>query len=41
MTAETNGLLEESRFDLDETGVVRVFFSAGEVAIATINKYIR
>ena len=41
MTAESNGLLEESRFDLDENGEVRVFFRAGAEAIATINKYIR
>ena len=41
MTAESNGLLEESRFDLDENGEVRVFFRAGAEAIATINNYIR
>lgn len=41
MTAESNGLLEEARFELDENGEVRVFFRAGAEAIATINKYIR
>lgn len=41
MTAESNGLLEESRFELDETGEVRVYFRANAEAIATINKYIR
>ena len=41
MTAESNGLLEESRFDLDENGEVRVFFRAGAEAIATTNKYNR
>lgn len=41
MTAESNGLLEESRFELDKNGEVRVFFRAGAEAIATINKYIR
>lgn len=41
MTAESNGLLEESRFDLDDNREVRVFFRANADGIATINKYIR
>ena len=41
MTAESNGLLEESRFELDEAGEVRMFFRAGAESIATINNYIR
>ena len=41
MTAESNGLLEESRFELDEAGDVRMFFRAGAESIATINNYIR
>ncbi len=41
MTAESNGLLEESRFDLDGNGEVRVFFRANAEGAATINKYIR
>lgn len=41
MTAESNGLLEESRFDMDERGDVRVFFRACAESIATINNYIR
>ena len=41
MTAESNGLLEESRFELDDNNEVRGFFRAGADAIATINKYIR
>lgn len=41
MTAESNGLLEESRFELDEAGEVRMFFRANADGMATINKYIR
>ena len=41
MTAESNGLLEESRFELDEEGEVRMFFRSNEEGIATISKYIR
>ena len=41
MAAESNGLLEESRFELDEAGEVRMFFRAGAESIATINNYIR
>lgn len=41
LTAEVNGLLEETRYDLDESGEVRVFFRAHEEGAATINKYIR
>ena len=41
MTAESNGLLEESHFELDDSGEVRIYFRANEEAIATINKYIR
>lgn len=40
MTAEVNGLLEETRFDLDQQGQVRVFFRAHAEGAATINKYI-
>lgn len=40
MTAETNGLLEESRFDLDDNGEVRVYFRAPVDGAATINRYI-
>lgn len=40
MTAETNGLLEEARFDLDDQGDVRVYFRAPEDGKATINRYI-
>lgn len=41
MTAEANGLLEETRFELDESNTLRVYFRAHEEGAATINKYIR
>lgn len=40
MTAVANGLLEESRFDLDDAGEVRMYFKAHVEGAATINKYI-
>jgi len=41
MTAEANGLLEETRFDLDKAGALRVYYHAHEDGAATINKYIK
>jgi hypothetical protein len=41
MTGEANGLLEESRFDLDEKGELRVYYRAHEEGAATINSYIK
>jgi DNA-binding PadR family transcriptional regulator len=41
MTAEANGLLEESRFDMDESNELRVYFRAHEEGAATINRYIK
>jgi len=41
MTAEANGLLEETRFELDQTGRLRVYYYAHEEGAATINKYIK
>ena len=41
MTAEKNGLLAESRFDLDSHGVLRVYYYAHEDGKSTINKYIK
>lgn len=41
MTAEANGLLEESRFDLDSSNELRVYYRAHEEGAATINKYIK
>ena len=40
LTAEANGLLEESRFDLDEDGELRLFFRAHAEGVETINRYI-
>ncbi|GAB6181275.1 hypothetical protein JCM14036_25940 [Desulfotomaculum defluvii] len=40
MTGEANGLLEETRYDLDEKGELRVYYRAHEEGAATINKYI-
>ncbi|WP_320172228.1 hypothetical protein [Maridesulfovibrio sp.] len=41
MTAEANGLIEESRFDLDSNQDLRVYYRAHEEGAATINKYIK
>ncbi|WP_136799079.1 hypothetical protein [Desulfosediminicola ganghwensis] len=41
MTAEANGLLEESRFDLDSNDDLRVYYRAHEEGAATINNYIK
>ncbi|MCP4337478.1 MAG: hypothetical protein GY799_00990 [Desulfobulbaceae bacterium] len=41
MTAEANGLLEESRFDLDSNNELRVYYRAREEGAITINKYIK
>lgn len=41
MTAEANGLLEETRFDLDSKGELRVYYHAHEEGAATINKYVK
>lgn len=41
MTAEANGLLEESRFELDSQNELRVYFRAHDEGAATINKYIK
>lgn len=41
MTAEANGLLEETRFKMDNTGNLRVYYHAHEEGAATINKYIK
>ena len=40
LTAEANGLLEESRYDLDDEGQVRMFFRAHAEGAATITRYI-
>lgn len=41
MTAEANGLIEETRFELDEDGELVVYYHAHEEGAATINKYIK
>lgn len=41
MTAEANGLLEETRFELDQAGVLKVYYHAHESGAATINRYIK
>ena len=41
MTAEANGLLEETRFDMDDNNQLRIYYRAHEEGAATINKYIK
>ncbi len=41
MTAEANGLLEETRFDMDSGNELRVYYRAHEEGAATINQYIK
>ena len=40
MTAEVNGLLKETRFELDDKDELKVYYSVPEDGIETINKYI-
>ena len=40
MTAAANGLIEESRFELDSNNELNVYFRAHADGAATINKYI-
>lgn len=41
MTANKNGLIEESRFDLDANDEVRIYYRATDEQKATINSYIK
>lgn len=41
MTAEANGLLEETRFEMDQADQLRIYYHAHEEGAATINKYIK
>ncbi|SHH86495.1 hypothetical protein [Clostridium grantii] len=41
MTAEANGLIEETRFQLDENKELKVYYHAHAEGAETINKYIR
>lgn len=40
MTAEVNGLIEETGYELENDGDVKVFFRAHPEGAATINSYI-
>ncbi len=40
LTAEANGLIEETRFDLDNNNELRVYYHAHAEGAETINKYI-
>ena len=41
LTAEANALLEETRFEMDKTDVLRIYFKAHKEGADTINKYIK
>lgn len=41
MTAEANGLLEETRFEMDANNELKVYYRAHEEGAATINHYIK
>lgn len=41
MTAKANGLIEESRLDLDKDGNLVIYYRALEDGIAAINSYIK
>ncbi len=41
MTAEANGLLEETKFDMDSNNELRVYYKASEEGTATILHYIK
>lgn len=41
MTAEANGLIEETRFELDQNGELKVYYHAHAEGATTINKYIK
>lgn len=41
MTAEKNGLISETRVDLDDNGDLRVFYGADAEQHDTINSYIK
>lgn len=40
MTAEANGLLEESRLEMDDKNQLRIYYRAHKEGAATINNYI-
>lgn len=41
MTACSNGLIEESRLDLDENGALVIYYKANQDGIDAINSYIK
>ncbi|QIB68834.1 hypothetical protein Ami103574_05630 [Aminipila butyrica] len=41
MTGEANGLLEETRYELDSKGELKVYYHANKEGAATINMYIK
>ena len=41
MTAEKNGLLEETRYELNDDGSLAVYYRAPEAGRKTINKFIK
>lgn len=41
MTDEANGLLEETRFQMDKSGNLRVYYHANQEQRDTINKYVK
>ena len=41
MTACSNGLIDESRYELDEKGNLVIYYKANQESIDTINSYIK
>lgn len=41
MTAEANGLLEETRFEMDDHNILKIYYHAHQEGADTINKYIQ
>jgi DNA-binding PadR family transcriptional regulator len=41
MTAEANGLIEETRFEMDQSNTLRIYYHAHKDGADTINKYIK
>lgn len=41
MTAKTNGLLDETRFDLDANNQLRVYYKVNDYGMQMMNSYIK
>ena len=41
MTAKENGLLDETRFDLDQEGKLRVYWKVNDYGMQMMNSYIK